>query len=339
MGTVSSVAQSNLIRSEVNLVQTQLNDLQRQVSSGLKADRYGDLGSVASLELSLRNESQRVDALNTSLSYLKTRTAGIDQSLNSVHDAGQKLRDLTISGLSSDEGRQTILDLAKESVSQVTNTLNTNVGGRFIFSGVAAATPPMAPDPALLAQVKAAINTALTAMPAPASVPAAIQGAVASVFATPANYYNGGIAYPPTAIEDNFKVDTSIVGNDPAITNMLQGMYTIAALDPPVADPATLPAINRTDFDATVTAAATQMYSGVGGIQNLIAKNGLNQTQIDNASTRHEATLTVVKSQINDIESVDLADASAKITQLRTQLEASFQLTAQLQSLSLVKYL
>jgi flagellar hook-associated protein 3 FlgL len=81
------------------------------------------------------------------------------------------------------------------------------------------------------------------------------------------------------------------------------------------------------------------MYSGVGGIQNLIAKNGLNQTQIDDASTRHEATLTVVKSQIDDIESVDLADASAKITQLRTQLQASFELTAQLKSLSLVNFL
>jgi flagellar hook-associated protein 3 FlgL len=197
----------------------------------------------------------------------------------------------------------------------------------------------MAPDPALLAQVKAAINTALTAAPPPASVPAAIQGAVASVFATTTNYYNGGIAYPATAIEDNFKVDTSIVGDDPAITNLLQGMYTLAALDPPVVDPATLPAINRTDFDATVTAAATLMYSGVGGMQNLIAKNGLNQTQIEDASTRHEATLTVVKSQINDIESVDLADASAKITQLRTQLQASFQLTAQLKNLSLVNFL
>jgi flagellar hook-associated protein 3 FlgL len=100
-----------------------------------------------------------------------------------------------------------------------------------------------------------------------------------------------------------------------------------------------LPQISRAEFDATVLAAAGQLGSGLSGMENLIARNGRNEAAIEDAGTRHEATLTIVQAQINDVESVDLADASVRIAQLRTQLQASFSLTAQLKDLSLVNFL
>jgi flagellar hook-associated protein 3 FlgL len=47
----------------------------------------------------------------------------------------------------------------------------------------------------------------------------------------------------------------------------------------------------------------------------------------------------VLQTQIDNIEQVDLADASTRLTQLRTQLDASFHITASLSSLSLVDFL
>jgi flagellar hook-associated protein 3 FlgL len=339
MTNVSPLAQSNLIRTEVGTLQSQIDKLQQQITSGQKSDKYGDLGALASIDINLRSRADQVDALKTSLSFLQIRTSVMDQSLNGVHDSVLNIRDLTLKNLSSDTGRQSLLQAAQAAVGQVTQQLNANVDGRFLFAGTATDVAPMTPDPAVLASVKAAINTALTAVPAPANIPAAIQGAVASVFATDTNFYAGGPAHPPSQIDDGLKIDTSITGNDPALKSMLQGLYTIAALDMPVDDPATLPQIDRTDFDATVLAASSQMGGGITGLENLIAKNGRNQSEIQDASNRHEATLTIVQTQINNVEQVDLADASSRIAQLRTQLQASFSLTAQLKDLSLVNFL
>jgi flagellar hook-associated protein 3 FlgL len=339
MTTVSSLGQSNLIRAETSQLQGQINRLQEQITSGQKAQAYGDLGAQAPLDISLRNEAESTDAIKTSLSFLSIRTSVVDQSLNAIHDTALNLHSLTVKNLGFDAGRQDIINEAQTAVSQITQKLQANVDGRFLFGGTQTGTSPVVSDTTLLAQVRAAINTALTAVPAPANIPAAIQTAVHGVFATTSNYYNGGAPYAPTQIESGLKVDTSITANDPSIQQVLEGAYTIAALDMPVDDPATLPAIDRTDFDATVRNAADTMFSGLTGTENLISKNGRNQALISNAEDHHNATLTLLQTQINNIEQVDLADASTRITQLQTQLQASFQLTAQLRGLSLVNFL
>jgi flagellar hook-associated protein 3 FlgL len=339
MATISALAQSNLIRSQVSSLQQQIDKLQVQITSGQKANNYGDLGALASLDINLRNRAEHADALKSSLAFLKIRTSIIDQSLNAAHDRAQEVRDFVLKNLGSDTGRQSIIDSAKAATATVTQQLNSNVDGRFLYAGKQSDTPPMVPDPTVLASVKTAIQTALGAVPAPADIPAAIKAAVDGVFATDANFYVGAAPYPPSVVDDGQTIDTSIVGNDGAVKATLQGLYTIAALDMPVDDPATLPQINRADFDATVLAAAGQLGSGLSGMENLIARNGRNEAAIEDAGTRHEATLTIVQAQINDVESVDLADASVRIAQLRTQLQASFSLTAQLKDLSLVNFL
>ena len=68
-------------------------------------------------------------------------------------------------------------------------------------------------------------------------------------------------------------------------------------------------------------------------------KNGRNEQFLSDESNVHDSTLTVLQTQIDNIEQVDLADASTRLTQLRTQLDASFHITASLSSLNLVDFL
>lgn len=337
--TVSSLGQSQLIRAEVARLREQINTLQQQVTSGQKAGRYGDLGSLAPLDISLRNQGEQIDSFKNGISFLQIRAGVIDQNLTNIRDTALQVRDLTIKNLGFDAGRSNIISAAQDAVTSITQKLQVNVDGRFLFAGVATDAAPMVNDSTLLAQVRSAINTALTASPAPTDIPAAIQSAVAGVFATQSNYYTGGALTAPTEVDNGLTVDLGVTGNDPAFKTMLQGLYTIAALDMPVDDPATLPAIGRADFDATVRAAAVQVDSGASQVADLITRNGRSQAELDDADKAHDRMLTLIQGQIDDIEQVDLADASARITQLRTQLQASFQLTAQLQNLSLVNFL
>lgn len=338
MTTVSSLGQNALIRYETRRLQEQINKLQQQITSGYKTDRYGDLGALAPLSISLHNQGERVTSYKEVINFLEIRTGMMDQSLNGIRSTALDIRDLTIRSLGFDAGRQEILRASQNAIGQITQKLQVNVDGRYLFAGTKSDAAPMADNAALLADVRAAINTALTATPAPTDIPAAIETAVAGVFATTSNYYTGGAKHAATQIDDNLSVDTSITGNDPAFEMVLRGLYTMAALDMPV-DPPTAPQISSADFDATVQRAASLMYAGIAGVENLITMNGSNQSTIENTSVSHELTMTLVQGQINDILNVDPVEASTRITQLRTQLEASFQLTAQLRELSLINFL
>jgi flagellin-like hook-associated protein FlgL len=348
MSTIGTLAQSQLLRQEIASLQGKIQTVQQQITSGFKTDRYGDLGPVSTLDINLRNQAERVDNYKTDIASLRTRTGIIDQSLNGIRSATLEARDAILKGLNSDTGRADIIQTARRAIATITDKLQANVDGRYLFAGTRIDQPPMVPDATVLPQVQALVaNPAsppgppgvLQQVPAPPSIPAAIQTAVATFFGAAANYYAGGPAHPPSQIDDGVAVGTSIVGDDPVFRQVLTALYTIASLPQPVPDPATPPNLGRSDFDATVQAAGASLSSGITSVEALVARNGAVQHQLDTAEQTHEATLTLVQTQINDIESVDLVDASARITQLRTQLVASFQLTSQLKDLSLVNFL
>jgi flagellar hook-associated protein 3 FlgL len=348
MSTVGTLAQSLLLRQEINSLQGKIQTVQQQITSGHKTERYGDLGPVSTLDINLRNQAERLDNYKTDIASLKTRTGIIDESLSAVREAALDARDAILKELNSDTGRADIIQSAQRAIATITDKLQANVDGRYLFAGTKIDQPPMIADATVLPQVQAlVVNPAsppgpagvLQQVPAPASIPTATQAAVSAFFATSANYYAGGPAHPPSQIDDGVAVGTSITGDDPVFQQVLTGLYTIASLPQPVPDPATPPNLGRSDFDATVQAAAASISAGVTSLETLIAKNGAVQHQLDGAEQTHDATLTLVQTQIDNIENVDLVDASAKVTQLRTQLEASFQLTAQLKDLSLVNFL
>jgi flagellar hook-associated protein 3 FlgL len=195
----------------------------------------------------------------------------------------------------------------------------------------------MADADTLLATTQTAVDAAL-ASPVP-DVVTAVRNAVAGVLGTTANYYVGGAKHGAPEIDEGVQVDYSITGNDPAFASTLQSLLMLATLPPPQDDPVTPPAINRTDWDAVANDAGTNLTTSLTGIDNLQLANGRAQALLDQTDQNHDATLTIIQTQIDDIEQVDLVDASARMTQLRTQLEASYAVTADLRDLSLVNYL
>src|SRR5262249_62436921 len=128
-------------------------------------------------------------------------------------------------------------------------------------------------------------------------------------------------------------------GADPSFQTILQGLYTIAALPQPAGPTATPPSLSDSDFDTIASGAASTISTGLTQLQAVTQKNGRNEKFLKDESDSHDATLTVLSTQIDNIEAVDLADASTRLAQLKTQLDASFHVTADLQAISLVDLL
>jgi flagellin-like hook-associated protein FlgL len=337
MTTLSTLGQNRLIRAEMSKVQLDINKLQQQISSGKKTDQYGDLGALAPLDISLRNKGEQLTNFKENIQTLKARTDIIDNTLTGIRSQVLDMRNIALANKMYDTGRADITSRASAAVKDVMQKLQANVDGRYLFAGVTTDVPPMADATALLSAAQTAVNAAL-ATPVP-DVVTVVRNAVSGVLATATNYYVGGAKHGAPEIDEGVTADYSITGNDPAFSSTLQSLLMLATLPAPQDDPVTPPAINRTDWDAVANEAGTNLTGSLTGIDNLQLANGRVQKLLEDTDQNHDATLTIIQTQINDIEQVDLVDASARMTQLRTQLESSYAVTADLRDLSLVNYL
>lgn len=337
--TLSTLGQNDLLRSEFVGLEGQIQTLQNQVATGEKAQVFGDLGSQSALDISLRQQADTIDDYKKSIGQLQVRTGLMDTALGIIHDSALAVQNEAFQTPSFPTQRQDLVSSAKSAIDQIIDRLQTSVDGRNLFGGTKTQTNPVIGSATLLPTVQNAITTALNAVPAPANVPAAIKAAVAGVFASPSAYYTGGPPSPPTQIAPGLTADTSITGADPAFQTLLTGLYTLAALPQPVGGTASPPNLSDSDFDTAAQAAATQISAGLSQLEVVVEKNGRNEKLLTDESTAHDATLTLLQTHIDNIENVDIADATTRLTQLRTQLDASFNITASLSHLSLVDLL
>ena len=86
-------------------------------------------------------------------------------------------------------------------------------------------------------------------------------------------------------------------------------------------------------------AASTLLSSGIAGLTDLQARVGIAQGGVDAANSRISATTATLTSEAGTMDGVDVYALSTKVTALQNQLEASYELTSRLQSLSLTNYL
>src|SRR6267142_2693519 len=109
MVTLSTLGQNNLVRSQISTLQSGIQDLQTQVATGEKTQRYGDLGSQATLSISLRNQASLLDNFKQSISNLSIRTGLIDQSLSTIHDTALAVQNLAVASPSFSAQRVNIV--------------------------------------------------------------------------------------------------------------------------------------------------------------------------------------------------------------------------------------
>lgn len=200
--------------------------------------------------------------------------------------------------------------------------------------------------PAVQASLANAISTAIAAdtdpntglaLPGVSITGDAVQAAMSNFYATSTNYYQGSNTFAPTSIDVGMTLDYSIAGNNPAFQSILQGLNTLASLPTPTAGGAN--PVSTADYDKTAAAAAQSIASGLAGLKGLIQTNGDHQQTLQNQSSAQDQTLTFLQKEVDNIESANLPDLSAKLAVLQTQMQASYKVMAGLAQLSLVDYL
>jgi flagellar hook-associated protein 3 FlgL len=356
----SDYGMMNSLVANAASVKQRLDQLISQASSGLIGDTYAGLGAGASISLNMQPQianmqtfqnnvdvaTGRMSVTQTAMTALQSIASGFYAQLNNVEGINSSAVD-------------SIAASARDALRQVAGLLDTQDAGVYVFSGQDTGNPPV-PNPDNIAdgaagtffgQIQADVGRlgVLTA----AQVAQATQG-VASFGGGPSPFsvylstndpptlptiqvgqnqsetigltasHNGLIPQPP-ADAINFTTTGSYM------RDTLRALATIASLSSAQ--------VNTPGFQDLVQNTRTSLIGAVSAMGQDAGVLGNVQKSLKATQTQLADTQTALNMQVSSAQNVDMASTLSQLSQVQTQMQASYQLISGLSGLSLVKYM
>lgn len=347
IATVSALSMARYTRNNVRLMQSEMQTLQLEMSNGLKVDIAGSNGSRTASLLELRNVRNEVAQFKDNLVGQSTRLSLMQDALDEVRKSTEEVRNLalTASGTSSDIANATIAEAAQNAMKTVVNMLNSSQSGRFLFAGTKFDQQPLVQPDAVgpsgvtpTQAVSDVITSAggLASLTTAADVDALIDGpgGLAELFSAANygdNFFNGSTTPVVGRVEGDITIAYEATAGDQPVRDIMQGLYMLAAVPSDSVTPAAYQQLAKRSWEL--------LERGLGGVVNTQGILGQSEQTVKAAQDRLAVQDTLVSKQIVKMEEADIYTTSLRLDTLKTQLEATFKVTASLQGLSLINYL
>ena len=333
MGLVSlgDMAQSFMLRRQTVALKSDLQRLSTELTTGRVADTAarvsGDLGPVSGIDASLA----RLKGYGAVTAEAGLFAGSMQTALGVVDDLSSALSRTLLAASSSSS--QSLVDAtgrdARSRLETALSALNTRVGDRSVFGGVATNGPATAPAETIMLALDTAILGATTVQD--------IETAVTDWFNAPTGFaalgYAGGAALAPVNIAPGEEANLDITATDPAIRATLKGLAMAALLDRGVL--AGQPAA-RQDL---AKRAGLSLLESQSERTFLAARLGAAEAQIDAAASRNAAETSSLQIARSDITAADPFETASRLQETQQQLEKIYAITARITRLSLMDYL
>ncbi|SFV13165.1 flagellar hook-associated protein 3 FlgL [Methylobacterium sp. 174MFSha1.1] len=338
---ISSLSLWNAPRSATARLQTEMANANQEVASGRYADVGLALGGQVSRSLSLRQSAAEVTALKDSNGLAALRL-GTSQTVLQQLQKSADAQFASLTGLPADKRVAAMAASAGDTLASLTGLLNSSASGQALFSGINTGANPIRDG--AVADAKTAATTAFQAtfgfppddaraatLTAP-QIKGFLEGTLAAQFADP-NWGTTWSQASDTAVTSRISlgetVTTSVSANGTAFRQLAQA--------------AIVSGLGLTGLSADAQAVVSDRAMGLlsqasAGLVSLQADLGRSQSRITDANARLDAQSARIKTEIAGLEEVDPAEAQTRFTAAKTQLQMSYSLTAQIQELSLLKY-
>ena len=305
---ITNVApQSALFLANLNRVQENLTTASNQVSSGLKITRGSDAPDQISTLLQLRANLQRNTQIQSNLTLAQTDAASADNAISSsiqMMDTAVSLAAQAATSTTDATGRADIAQQIQSIQQQMVGNSQTNVQGRFIFSGDQDGSPQYTWDPTAANPVVAGTQSASTRL-----------------IEDPA-----GGAFPASLTAQQVFDDQDPVAGGPATDNVFNALNSLQqAL--------------TSNNTAGITNSMALLQAASAHLNQSEAFYGNVQDTIQNANTYASQYNVQLQTQIGNIQDADITTAALELTQGNTQIQAAMQMQGQMPHSSLFHYL
>jgi len=357
--TISTVSTLQTLLSRRRMaanLQEQFMQASQEVSTGTKTDVYGSLGARAAETLALRARMDRNAGLMSSNDMLANRLETMADTLGSMRNTAQNFLNLAIVNRDAPGATsEPIQSAALTALEQLLPRVNATYHGMALFAGIDTdqralmgwdeVNPQTGLSPR--AVVEGVIGGGIVNAADAAAKVAEMETIFASADAvqparnfeatfyngTPAIYPDGTIPPRQTAhIDEGISLPYGVQANDAAFTDLLRGLSMLAGMDP---NDITDPDAYRTWVGSAVDAVSR----GLEGLIETEARLGGQQQVLDETIDAQTDRNVLYNSQILSLEGVDPYEAASRMSQLQTQLEATYAVTARLSNLSFLNFM
>ncbi len=255
INSVATLSQNLLLQSHVRNIQSQLDKVQLQISSGKKSDVYSGLGSTSRMTLDFHRQKEQVQNYRDTIASTQARIGVVDKAMTRVTEIATEFRSKYLQNrpyMDTDPTVRAVFQQeAQSALREINQLLNSSYEGRYVFSGQLITTPPMVDpgDPATagtpLQVVDNVVNTAAGTNYVANGATAAFNAIVTTLTPSAAAYsgtapdtfpYQGDNATytnsPPytnaltVRVDEGTDIGYTVRGDDPSIAALLQGLYT-----------------------------------------------------------------------------------------------------------------
>jgi flagellar hook-associated protein 3 FlgL len=342
---ISSNSIATTLRISASKTQIAISKATKEATTGRLSDIGEGLGALTGRNVSLRAKLEEIDKITDTNALVGGRLDVVQERLSQLISTAQSFQQDLLVARNSDNGGGIIAQPSASNLASLLATLNVAMDGQYLFAGINTGMAPTAPYEAGSAS-KNAIDAAFTAAfgfapgdpGSDAIQPAAMENfldtAFANEFADPAwgiNWSSASDQVMRSRISDTQIVDTSVSANDPAFRKLAMAYTMLSGLE--------TQSLNKNTFQVVTDKALLLVGEAIGGLASLGGHLGTSQAQTTNATSRLRVQSDIITKQVNAMENVDPEEASVRVTSLRNQLEMAHALTAQIQSLSILKYL
>jgi len=347
--------------ADSSAVHRRLDQLTLQASSGLKSDSYAGLGPSAHIPLDLHPQLAALqtcqDNIDAASGSLQVTQSAMTQMQQIASDFRAQLNNLN--GLNTQDV-DVIAASARDALTQVANLLDTQYGSVYVFAGQDAGTAPVpAPDAITTSPFFTDIATAVAGLSgSDADTTFGQAVSIASVGGTsPFSAYLsqpvGNPAPPPAQNINRPLVQTGPVRFQPvgllasancyatssgqfstqtsAVRDLMCSLAVIGSLGSSQASDPNFAGLVQ-DTRSCLSGAVDTLATEAGALGNV-------QSSLTAARTQLADTAAALTAQVSSAEDADMAGTLSNLSQVQTQLQASYQLIAGLSGLSLVKFL
>ncbi len=355
ISTFSSFQLNLFNRQSVQRATSELQQAGQEVATGRKADIFAALGAHAANLIKLHGQETNTQTYITSNNMLDAKLEAMLTSVDSARGQLQQVVENVLTNATRPQNGAEILQLqAKSAIETLISTLNVDFNGDHLFAGLESDKPPFIQwqDASSVTgrSPREVIETIFGGGPTDAASAGAIIDQLNLAFESndvldPSRNFEGTFFIGSAAVGPggqttehvkariNFDREMSygIGGNEAAFRDAFKGLAMLAVTD-----------VSQMDEDSYSTWMDEVVQSLTGARQGMLdfsARIGFNQQVVESAQQQLNDISAVQRSQISNYESVDPYEAVTRMTNLETQLQASYQVTSRLSGLSILNYL
>jgi flagellar hook-associated protein 3 FlgL len=311
MTRISTAAENSLVLYYMQQNQSNLDNLNTQISTGDKAQTYSQIPQQTSQLVDLRTETAQQQGFTNTITVLSTRMQTMSLSLQQIESSVSAFA-AQLPGSAFSQSNPTISQQAAGLLQQVAGYLNVQDGSGYVFGGTDTSTPPV--DLASLPTATASLTTSVSGPP------------------SGGGYYAGGPASAAVQINTGVSVNYSITANNAQAFEPIIRVLNFLANKGPF-NP------NNPVDQANATQAGQLLNQAAAALTGLQGNLGLQQAQLGNELKVQQSTVNIAQNGISTIVATNQATAITQLQTLETQLQASFSATSAISKLSLANFL